>query len=773
MLAAYTVAVCAGAALVFLVQPLIAKQLLPRLGGSPAVWNACMVFFQAALLAGYGYAHAVRRIRSPRAAAGVHLLFLLLPLGFLPLLLPADAHPGPQVWPPLWALSVLALSVGLPFVAVSTTSPLLQHWFSRSGHEHAGDPYFLYAASNVGSIAGLLSYPFLLEPLLGVPEQARVWSGGYLVFLALVAVCGGLLWRSAGPATGGPEAGAPEAGGEAPSEPEAPPALSGWTRLRWVLLAFAPSSLTLGVTQHLSTDLAAIPLLWVIPLTIYLLSFVVAFSARPAAKQAVRIAGLALPVALLALALVFLTESADPLYLIVSLHLAGFAVCAVACHGWLAELRPPPARLTEFFLWTALGGVLGGSLNALVAPVLFSGLWEYSLVLVLVAWLRPDHALGFQPAAPAPAEDAQAEGEAPTGLLAALSRERVPAREVPAAASWLAAPTLAAVWVVVDRVAGQMHIGESAVVRLVQSLVPLVGCYLLSRRRGPFTLALGLLLALPIVLPRGVHIYGERILSERTFFGVHTVWENAAGRWLVHGNTIHGIQQRDSPRVPLAYYNATGPAGDVFTLVARDRRAERVGLVGLGVGTMAAYGKPGRRFTYFEIDEAVVRIAREQFHYLRDSQAEIDVVLGDGRLQLAEQPDGTFGLLVLDAFSSDAIPTHLITREALELYLRKLQPHGLILFHISNRYLDLRPVLGNLARDLELVARGRYHRDEELSVEDKKAGILASNWVVLGRAPEDLGGLLALPSWTPVEPDPRLRTWTDDYSNVLSVMSWE
>jgi SAM-dependent methyltransferase len=745
MLLVYTLTVFIGAALVFLVQPLIAKQLLPRLGGSPAVWNACMVFFQAALLAGYGYAHGIRRIRNPRAATAIHLAFLLVPLAFLPLVLPSGWTPG-DTWPPLWVLGVLAMSVGLPFVAVATTSPLLQTWFSRTDHPHAHDPYFLYAASNAGSLLGLLSYPFLLEPLLAVSSQAHVWSVIYGVFLVSVSACALLLWkRGQAPSLDAPQA-------AAPAEAEAAPAaaLTPRARARWVLLALVPSSLTLSVTHHLSTDLAAIPLLWVVPLALYLVTFIVAFAAR--GQRLVKVAWLAVPLALLVVTLALLVEAAEPLALIVGLHLLSFFICALACHGWLAAERPPPERLTEFFLWIALGGVLGGSFNGLLGPLVFPGLWEYPIALVLVALLRSDPLADLDPDDDTP----------PEGI------------KVPAAAFWLAPIALCLIWVVVDRSVEAYDLGENPAARLVQSMVPLVGCYLLSRRRYPFALGLALLLCLPLFLPRGVHLFGERIHAERTFFGVHSVWEDDKHRVLIHGSTVHGIQytSRTSRAAPLAYYSTEGPAGDVFQLLDRDPRGKRVGLIGLGVGTLAAYGRHGRHFTFFEIDPAVVRIAQDYFFFLGDCQATTNVVTGDGRLRLEENvEDGSLGLLVLDAFSSDAIPTHLITKEAMQLYLRKLQPRGLILFHISNRYVNLRPVLGNLARDLKLVVRGRYHGD--LSEEYKEEGILASNWAVLARRPEDLGGLLALRMWKPVPPDDRVPTWTDDYSNVLSVMSWK
>lgn len=745
MIAVYTAAVFVGAALVFLVQPLIAKQLLPRLGGSPAVWNACMVFFQAALLAGYGYAHAIRAIRDPRKAAGVHLLFLLVPLALLPLVIPREWAPG-GTWPPLWVLGVLSLSVGLPFVAASTTSPLLQHWFSRTDHPAAQDPYFLYAASNAGSLLGLLSYPFLIEPSFAVSEQARVWSVGYVLFLLLAAACAALLWRRGAPAT-------PPASDPAEAEDVASaqaPAVAGRQRLRWVLLSLAPSSLVLGVTHSLSTDMAAVPLLWVVPLSLYLLTFVLAFS--PRTRVLLRLNELGLPVVMLGLVLSFLTGAFDPLWLLVALHLVGLLMCALACHGWLAEERPPAEQLTEFFLWVALGGVLGGSFNALIGPALFPDLWEYPLMLVVVALLRP----GWRPMHEASDADDEAPPESPS--------------QVPPAALYLTPILLGAIYVILERVIVAYGYESNPAVRLAQAVIPLLGAYLLSRRRYAFAFALAVLLSLPFAFPRDKATYGQRLHLERTFFGVHSVWEDDTERLLMHGSTIHGTQRSELGNTPLAYYTTRGPIGDVFKLLEADPRGDRVGLIGLGVGSLAAYGQPGQRFTFYEIDGTVERLAREYFTFLKDSPAEVDVVIGDGRLEVGKAEDASYGLLVLDAFSSDAIPTHLLTREALELYLSKLRPRGLMAFHISNRYVDLKPVLANLAFSLGLTMRVRY--DDDVTDEMRSIGILRSHWVVLAREPLHLGALLRHRSWKATEPRPKQRLWTDDYSNVLELMSF-
>jgi hypothetical protein len=633
----FTITLFVSAALLFSVQPLIAKMLLPLLGGSPAVWNTCMVFFQSLLLAGYLYAHAATTWLGPRRQAPLHVGLLLLPVVVLPLavspgwLPPADANPIP------WLLALLLVSVGLPFFMVATSAPLLQKWFARTGHPGGRDPYFLYAASNLGSLLALLSYPLLLEPYLRLAEQSWLWSSAYGLLVLLTTACAVVVWRAPARAPGGegPQTTA-EPGGAGPPERLAP-----GRRLRWVALAFVPSSLMLGVTTHLSTDIAALPLLWVLPLALYLLSFILVFARRPPLPR--RLAERAFPMAVVLSALFFCLEALNPLwvplYLDIPLHLLTFFVVAVGCHGELAGDRPPERHLTEFYLWMASGGVLGGLFNALIAPVVFDRVVEYPLALVLAALL--------QPRAGAPAERP-------------LSR-------------WLdlALPLgLAALAAVLFASLSAFRFSSTAPSNVLAGLFLLL-CYTFEGRPIRFALGVGGVLLASALSPGHS---GQTLYRERSFFGVLRVAHDPTGQYrqLIHGTTLHGQQSLDPARrdEPLTYYHRTGPAGQVLEVFQQRPAKPSVGVVGLGAGSLACYARAEQDWTFYEIDPSVERIARDPrfFTYLQDCRAGgLRVVLGDARLRLREEPDRRHGLIILDAFSSDAIPIHLLTREALGL----------------------------------------------------------------------------------------------------------
>jgi SAM-dependent methyltransferase len=765
--------------LLFLIQPMIAKMVLPLLGGTPAVWNTCMVFFQATLLAGYTYAHALTARLGARRQALLHLGVLLLPFLVLPIGVARGWTPPDTSTPIFWLLALLTASVGLPFFVASTHAPLLQKWFAATGHSAGHDPYFLYAASNLGSMVALLSYPFLVEPLFTLRMQSWLWTVGYGLLVLLMAACAAVLWRQ--PRKGHPRKDTGAAKEEKVTPPlfekdEAPPLTpsppSARTRLRWVALAFVPSSLMLSVTTYLTTDLAAIPLLWVVPLSVYLLTFILVFARRPLLPHAwmVRL----LPGVMLLLTLVLLSEATAleglSVWPLLALHLLGLFVGAMVCHGELARQRPPVQYLTEFYLWLSLGGVLGGLFNSLVAPLIFSSVVEYPLVLVLACLLRPGD------------RDAQERrldwiwpailGAVTFGLVLGVQATGV-----------AAGPTSF----------GLMFAG------------PAVLCYTFLHRPIRFGLGIGALL-LAGAFYHGVH--GQLEYRTRSFFGVHRVTRDPTGNFhqLIHGNTVHGQQRLPSePRTtalflaplassspfdavaattvahhfvrerldePLAYYHRTGPIGQIFSVFSGAAAKPHVAVVGLGAGSLAAYGEPGQEFTYFEIDPTVERIARDDryFTFLRDSRARVRVVLGDARLTLRDAPDGQFGLLFLDAFSSDAIPLHLLTREALHLYLQKLAKGGLLVFHISNRYLDLKPVLGDLARDANLVVR--IDEDMNVSAKETSEGKSASLWVVMARQVEDLGKLARSGFWEPIRSRGSRDVWTDDYSNLFRVFKW-
>jgi len=722
-----------GAALLFLVQPMFARMVLPLLGGSPSVWNTAMVFFQAVLLAGYGYVHLSTTRLGVRRQAMVHLALLALPIVLLPITLPRDWSPPVQQSPVFWLLALLAVSVGLPFFVVSTTGPLLQKWFASTRARAASDPYFLYAASNLGSMLGLLSYPFLLEPSLRLADQSRLWAVGYGLLVAFAVVCAFAVWRAPRSSesvlepTHGPDRAASSLA-----------EVTVYRRVRWVLLALAPSSLMLGVTTHLTSDIAAIPLLWVVPLAIYLLTFTLVFAPRTLIPRNLVLR--VLPWTLVPIAVAVVTR-VYVVWLLVPLHLLMQLCATLACHGELANDRPSTRHLTEFYLWLAVGGVLGGVFNALIAPRIFTSVTEYPLALVMIALLAP-----------------------PLRPLESDRKSRTLDVAIPLGLALIIAGV-----VTTARWRGYTVAFPEMVLLTLGLVIPLF-----SFARRPLRFGLGLavlLLGLPILYSDR----GRELHAERSFFGVHRVLVDPVHhlRCLVHGTTVHGAQSLDPARrdEPAGYYHRKGPMADVFRSLRARVQGARIAVAGLGAGTLAAYGEPGQDWTFYEIDPVVERIARDPrwFTYLRDARARTRVVLGDARLSLARAADQRYDLLVLDAYSSDAIPIHLVTCEALRLYLDRLAPHGVLAFHISNRYFDLAPVVGRLAADANLACRMRV---DAISAADRSWGATSSRYVVMAREPGDLGALATDPRWRSLGADSSVALWTDDFASPLSVLNW-
>lgn len=724
----FTAAIFLGSCLLFLVQPMAARIVLPAFGGTPAVWTASVVFFQAALLLGYAYAHAGSRKLGPRRHAALHLVLVAAAALTLPFATRATMGAHGEISPALALIAQLALLVGPAFLVVSAGAPTLQRWFADTRDPAAKDPYFLYSASNVGSMAALLAYPFLVEPRLDLGAQTRLWAagfGGLFILLLLSAIA---LWRSK------PAAVVAE---EAPKAP-APPTTAA-QRWLWIALSAVPSSLLLGVTQYLSANIAPIPLLWVVPLALYLITFILAFANRPLLSA--RVLGRVMPMIVTPLAVVIVLQATEPLLQLAAIHLAAFFVVAWTCHARLSETRPDPVHLTEFYLWVSVGGVIGGAFNALVAPLLFNDLIEYPLALVLAALLKP--------------------------TLAGISGR-------PNRLDFGYAAGIAAITAVMALVVGQLGLSTGPARTAMVVGIPAILAFLAVDRPWRYGLALGGIFAVTASL--NVAAGNIKVaLSERSFFGVHRVTFQGEGdhlHELMHGNTVHGIQNTRKPQLPLTYYHPTGPIGRIMRGLPPER-SQDVGLVGLGVGSLAAYGRPGQRMTYFEIDPVVERIARDDrfFTFLRDTKADLKVVLGDARLTLGQIPDATYGLVVLDAFSSDAIPVHLLTKEAAAMYFRKLRPDGLLAIHISNRYLELSPVLAANAKELGLSA---YVMTDGASDEEAAEGKRSSNWVLIARNPEDAAIIVKKDlEWSPLDPTPGFRTWTDDFSNVLDVYRGE
>ncbi len=715
----YSIAILLGSGLLFIVQPMCAKMVLPQLGGTPVAWNTCMVFFQAGLLVGYAYAHGGPRWLGVGPHAILHVGLLIAACFTLPIRLPDVIDPG--VHPIGWLLLELTFAVGAPFVLLSAGAPLLQLWFIDRTASYR-DPYFLYAASNVGSFLGLAVFPFVLEPYLRLREMSEWWRGGFIACVVLVALC--VPWR------------ATSSWAQLSAETAVTAAPTWRQRGRWIMLALIPSSLLLSVTTHLTTDIAAIPLLWLIPMALYLLTFTLVFAQRRLLPHAILVRWLPLMVVVLIVVLVM--EATQPMLVVMGLHLIGFFWLAMVCHGELSNTRPAAAHLTDFFLCLAVGGVLGGVLNALVAPVLFWGLFEYPLMIALACVFGLDKAtqatrsdwltaLGLGVSA------AILIGILQTSALAAFNRD-----------------TRAAVGVV---------------------CVALIACYLMQTRPARFALGIAAIL-LASGLNYGVH--GVSAYRERSYFGIHRVTEVDGLRRLVHGNTVHGQQSLDPARrhLPLTYYSVDGPIGEVFASLKGDVRLKHVGVIGLGTGSLAYYADKGQEWTFFEIDPSVKRIAEDPklFTFLGDSRGAIRIELGDALVQL-KRTKQKFGLIVVDAFGSDAIPVHLLTREALRVYLDHLETDGLIALHISNHYVDLEPVLANLARDAETACVAHF-RDHPVPTGREQEGIMRSQWLVLARRDEDVQRLLDSRRWERARARPSLRVWTNDYSNLWQVFRW-
>jgi len=755
----------AGATLLFAMQPMVGKMILPLLGGTPAVWSTCMVFFQAALLGGYAYAHwSTSRLRLSRQVT-LHLIMLALPFLVLPLAVNPRLLHGGEANPVLDVLALLSLSVGLPFLVVSATAPLLQTWFTHTRHPAGRDPYFLYAASNLGSMLALLGYPTLVEPRLhlqgaGWLTQTRLWSAAYAALAVLTALCALTLWWKPAAAVAVAADGAPEPTTGRP----------GWGRgLYWVALAFVPSSLLLGATTYITTDLAAVPLLWVLPLAIYLLTFILAFGRWPRPLHRIVVAA-SLPMVLV---VIFLMVSSlpDRIWITVLWHLALLFVVALACHGALALDRPSPRHLTAYYLLISVGGVLGGCFNALVAPVVFRALIEYPLMMLLACVLL------LAPRAPA------------LGLGVGAVRALAVVVLVAALALILYSESitlhvdlafLARVFDIgSERVSDVLDPIERIANKVLTYAPPLALAWFLRRRPLHLGLALGaVLLVAGFVDARN----NDQIRESRSFFGVLRISRDRDEKGyteLRHGTTLHGRQSLQPSRraEPLSYYQRKGPIGQLFEELDRRPGALDIAVIGLGTGTLAAYARPGDRVTFYEIDRLVRDVAFDPayFTYVVDAEKRgvtVRLELGDARVRLEavkrERPALRYDVILVDAFSSDAIPVHLLTREALRLYFDLLAPRGILVLHISNRYLRLEPVVANLVQD-----GGYAARLQNGDTGDIRGGAEAT-WAILARQPEDFGPLASDPRWTAsrLDPDPAVGTWTDDFHNLLSVFKW-
>jgi hypothetical protein len=732
VLVIYTAAIFVSALLLFSVQPLFTKMVLPRLGGSPAVWSVAMVFFQSLLLAGYAYAHFLMQIKNRALPVAVHLLLLVVALSSLPLSIASGWGEPPTSGYAFWLLGLFVVSIGLPFFALAANNPLLQAWFVRTGHPAGPDPYFLYASSNIGSFLALLSYPVLLEPMFALRTQNLMWTGGYGVLVLLIAGCGVLLMRS--PISTVADLQAEDAKSPAP----------GWMlRARWIFLAAVPSGLLIAVTAHISTDVAAAPLLWVLPLSLYLLTWVLVFQSRPLlphkwmlALQPLAVAGV---IALLAVG------GEQNLLLTLGGHQLCFFVIAMACHGELARTRPAAKYLTGFYVALSFGGMIGGLFAGLIAPYAFSWIAEYPILLALVALCRP----------PAGGERWPLWSRWYWPFLAVLAVVLIaPAWSEGRIPTWL-----------------QEHrVWTASAVGILAALLALL---LRADRLKIFATVI-----VALVLIRVYPADDGRVETVRSFFGVHKIVVTPNGQYhvLMHGTTIHGAQKYlndDGTPVtgrpePITYYHRDGGIGQAITAI-RERKGTplRVAVIGVGSGTLACASVPGETWKFFEIDQTMVDTARDPkyFSYIQNCAPDLKPVIGDARLTFAKEPDGIYDLIIVDAYSSDAIPIHLATEEAMKIYKDKLAPQGAVVMHVSNRHLELESVVVGIADENDLKS---WVYSEDSGRDDEY--IFATSVVVSAREEADIGKLASSQQWAETEPTENQRVWTDDYSNVLGAV---
>jgi hypothetical protein len=714
----YIFTICAGSFLLFLVQPMIARMALPRLGGAPTVWNSAMLVYQALLLGGYAYAHWLGRF-APRRQAMIHLaLFvaaaLMLPIGLIVSTPSANANPF------LWVPWLFIASIGPLFFMVAAQAPLMQRWFAASG---GGDPYPLYAASNLGSFGGLIAYPLIVEPLLPLKGQSMLWSIGYGALLLLIAMCAFAL-----PKTGVSEK--QVATGVAPN----------WREISvWMLLAAIPSGLMLSTSTHLTTDIVAMPLLWVVPLGLYLLSFSVAFSAKRGLSEAITSAT---PIILLAGGGTAFANSAKFPFVFAALGLVLLFTVSVTLHAALYDRRPNPSRLTAFYLAMSAGGALGGLFCALIAPLIFDWGYEHPILIVATALI-----VSSKPLLGIGAQIWESERRGLGALI--ISAIAIGAFLV---SHFSGAPSGMAGTAILIIALGLIAIGNKPV----------------------FTVCLVALM---------LNFGGWRAISNslttdnqvRSFFGIYTISTDPGNsRSLVHGTTVHGLQSLKAGRErdPLTYYAPRSGVGlALANLPGLYGANARVGIVGLGAGTVSCYARPGQDWRFYEIDPAIAKIARDpaKFTFLSRCLPNVPIEIGDARIVLDGETTGGLDVLVIDAFSSDAVPMHLLTREALAIYRKRLAANGLLLMHISNRFLDLEPILAAAKAD-------GWHtilRDYNASADEAKRGYATSAWVALARNPamlERLKTASGKDEWRALNGRAGFNSWTDDHASILPLL---
>ncbi|MGH1455271.1 MAG: fused MFS/spermidine synthase [Alphaproteobacteria bacterium] len=719
----YSVTLLLSAILLFTVQPMYSKMILPMLGGAPQVWNTAMLFFQICLLGGYAYAHATTAFLGVRTQAILHVILLAIFTIVLPIAIPDGWTPPDGTDPTFWQLSLMAITVGGPFFIVSGSAPMFQRWFSTSPHKDADNPYFLYGASNLGSMSALLLYPILIEPMLAIDSQSTAWMFGYLALIIMTIIAAASVWQY------NTKIKKTEIIIDT-SDKE----ITGSLRLKWVALSLVPSSLMLGVTTHITTDIASVPLLWVMPLALYIGTFIIVFSRKPiitATQSHYIFAGLMFLV--LISQILFDEELKSSPFALIGLHLTLFFFAALSCHSELSNSKPSAKHLTEFYLIMSLGGAIGGFFSAIIVPQYFIIPIEYQILIGAALMLRfanREKTTGF--------------GLPITALITAIA---VACGIAPAFiggnAAWL------------------------SVAVFILTLATLI------KTRWAFALACAIpLLAPQLYLPLGLLPHGKIVHQDRNFFGVIRLVNTNGQRILLHGTTNHGTQPiaEEHKLTKLSYYSPSSPLTDVYNYFDALEGNQNMAVLGLGIGVAACYQKDERHFDFYEIDKEIADLAENEqyFTYLSDCGSPYNIILGDGRLKVEEKDNEIYDLILLDAFSSDNVPIHILTKEAIEIYQTKLKPSGALVFNITNRYLDLEPVLSNASDALGIpsiakATRGRIIGDTGIKSYD-------AHFFVLSKNPQIIE-YLRNNEWTNTTKREGVKLWTDKYSNIVSVLN--
>jgi spermidine synthase len=738
-----------GSFLLFLIQPMVGKILLPCLGGSPSVWTTCMLFFQAVLLAGYLYAEKAIKYLGCEKQSVLHALLMITAFVFLPLSVDFTGLNSAFASPVSWLIARLLASIGFLFFIIAANAPIIQRWYANTGAANAEDPYFLYSASNAGSLLALLSYPFLIEPNFSLTDQKLIWSGLYIIQAVLVSFCAVSFWGKT-----------PETTNKLKADFYRHDRVGMKNAAAWVLWGFIPCSAMLAVTTHIATDIASIPLLWVVPLSIYLLSFILVFALKDFYRT-IPWDRFMLPMAVL-VSLMYYFGLNERAWYSISLHLLFLFFVCMSFHSRLALDRPAVHHLNSFYVYMSVGGILGGIFNGIVAPMAFNSQIEYILTILLTV-IAACFAQKYRD------KDASVFQEILAIVLTLFALMVF---------AWFSAMTSDKFFNAIGLLA-------------IFSVVFMIHFFYRFKRFA----AIAFLLASLFSLNHKV-FSDSTIFVDRSFFGIikvlslrteenvdyqdlNVIGEKDMFYCLSHGTTLHGVERKIKirPIFPLSYYSREGPVGDIFSAALIKRWAKKIGVVGLGCGTMAWYGRKWQSYDFFEIDPLVVDIATnpDYFTYIKNSKAEINLVTGDARIKLEQVKDNTYDILVLDAYSSDAVPVHLLTVEAFKLYLRKLKPDGVLVLHLSNRFFKLGYIVARIFAELDIEGIERRDDPKDYSIKYDwydMPRISKSYWVAGSKKNARLKLIGRFGNWKTLESQSDYSLWTDDYANLLQVYNW-